>query len=140
MDTVADANVCEKNQTMEDCVLIYNSKIIMRALLLVSGLFFCCLHLFLLLFQVSSSSSGNSSTSYTYTRNSSNSTDCKGLRIRRSQLPLIFDSQYVSRRLKSLLIHVRFLSEHSKQFIMFPVLHIHHLIKQKHVLKLMLDP
>ena len=35
MDTAADANICEENQTLEDCVLIYNSKIIMSALLTV---------------------------------------------------------------------------------------------------------
>ncbi len=35
MDTAADANICQENQTLEDCVLIYNSKIIMSALLMV---------------------------------------------------------------------------------------------------------
>jgi hypothetical protein len=37
MDTAADANICQENQTLGDCVLIYNSKIIMSALLTV-----CC--------------------------------------------------------------------------------------------------
>jgi hypothetical protein len=35
MDTAANANICKENQTLEDCVLIYNSKIIMNALLMV---------------------------------------------------------------------------------------------------------
>ena len=93
MDTVAEANVCETNQTMEDCVLIHNSKIIMGALLMVCRTLPDCLFFLLFSFQASSD---NSSGTYTYTPKSENSTtDCKGLRIRRGQLTEIFDSQYV---------------------------------------------
>lgn len=93
MDTIAEANVCEKNQTMEDCVLIHNSKIIMGALLMVCQILPDRLVFLFLSFQASS---GNSSGTYTYIPKSENSTsDCKGLRIRRGQLSEIFDSQYV---------------------------------------------
>jgi len=49
MDTAANANICEENQTLEDCVLIYNSKIIMGAFLMVSSLLSCKIHFLLIL-------------------------------------------------------------------------------------------
>ncbi len=39
IDTVLKADICKENESIEDCVLVYNSKIIMNALVLVSQYF-----------------------------------------------------------------------------------------------------
>ncbi|CAF2385190.1 unnamed protein product [Rotaria sp. Silwood2] len=75
IDAAAKANICDKNETIEDCVLIYNAKVFMNALLLIP-----------------SSTSNYSSISFTFPKNSTKSTiACKALRIRRNQLSQIFE-------------------------------------------------
>ncbi|CAF4655048.1 unnamed protein product [Rotaria sp. Silwood1] len=75
MDVAAKTNICDKSETIEDCVLLYNAKLFMNALLLVP-----------------SSASNHSIVSFSFPENSTKSTiACKTLKIRRNQLAQIFD-------------------------------------------------
>ncbi|CAF1199636.1 unnamed protein product [Adineta ricciae] len=75
VNTATKAKICNENQTIEDCVLVYNSKIIMNALVLAPSVI-----------------SERSSKTFSFPENASESTiDCKAMYVRRSQLPDIFE-------------------------------------------------
>ncbi|UJR36495.1 hypothetical protein I4U23_029216 [Adineta vaga] len=74
--TALEANICDQNQKIEDCVLVYNAKIIMNALALVSP-----------------DTTEKSSVTFSSPENATKGTiDCKSLYIRRNQLEDIFES------------------------------------------------